>query len=105
MTKALITSGICGFHTEVVAQADDNYEVQLTIMSDCKRIQRLAAELTSVAALEEISKPINETATYQAAGHCRLHSACPVPCGIIKAVEHSAGLALAADVQITVAAD
>lgn len=105
MTKAHISSGVCGFQTEVAAQADENYDVEVVITSDCKRIQRLATELHTVAALDEISKPIHETKTYLAAGHCRLHSACPVPCGIIKAVEQSAGLALAADVHITITAD
>ncbi|MCE5260129.1 MAG: hypothetical protein LLG44_13890 [Chloroflexi bacterium] len=104
MTKVCISAGICGFETEVKAEADDNYEVRLVIVSDCARIQHLATELASVAALQEISKPINDTLVYQAAGRCRLHSACPVPCGIMKAVENAAGLALPADVQINVLA-
>ena len=102
MTKICISAGVCGFQTEVTAQADDNDDVQLGITSDCARVQRLAQALVSADALQEISKPINETAVYQSAGRCRLHSACPVPCGIIKAIEVAAGLALPADVQIIV---
>ena len=36
--------------------------------------------------------------------HC-FHSACPVPVGIIKAVEVAAGLALPADVRMTISDD
>jgi len=101
MVKAHINSGVCGFQTEVTATADDSYEVTLVITSECKRVQRFATELSSVAMLEEISKPINETQTYLAAGHCRLHSSCAVPCGVLKVAEVASGLALSANVQVT----
>jgi len=99
MSKSVIQSGICGFTTEVVARADSR-TCSLIITSDCPAIKGLAEELRQVDPMEEI--------TYQGKGsltlrldreHCP-HPACPVPVGIIKAVE--AGLALPKDATITV---
>jgi len=102
VAKIKVVAGVCGFRTEITAEADDTYVVELDITSDCARIQHLARELHSVSALQEISLPINETEVYQTAGRCRLHAACAVPCGIIKAIESASGLALPADVHISV---
>jgi hypothetical protein len=72
----------------------------LTISSDCASVQRLAQELTQVRPLEEISFYRSPPLTLQTAAKCCPHAACPVPVGIIKAVEVEADLALPADVTI-----
>jgi hypothetical protein len=60
----------------------------------------LAEELTQVDPFKEISFRGEGPLTLRlAAKHCR-HAACPVPIGIIKAVEIEAGLAVPADVTI-----
>jgi hypothetical protein len=100
LAKAEICSGVCGFNTTVEAQKDGSGQVQLTIESECKGIQRLAAELTQVDPLREFTYRGEGPLTFEmAAEHCS-HAACPVPVGIIKAVEIEAGLALPADVSI-----
>jgi hypothetical protein len=100
MAKAEICSGVCGFTTSVKTHTDDSGQVQLDIQSDCKAIQRLAADLTQVDPFREITYKGEVPLTFElAADHCS-HAACPVPIGIIKAVEIEAGLALPADVWI-----
>jgi hypothetical protein len=101
MAKAEIKSGVCGFTTIVEAQQQGR-KVQLTITSDCEAIQHLAEELTEVEPFQEISFRGQGPRTL-AAGvkHC-YHPACPVPVGIIKAVEVAAGLALPVDATIKV---
>jgi hypothetical protein len=100
LAKAEICSGVCGFNTTVEAQKDDTGQVQLTIESDCKAIQRLAADLPQVDPIREFTYKGEGPLTFEAAAeHCS-HAACPVPVGIIKAVEIEAGLALPADVSI-----
>jgi hypothetical protein len=100
LAKAEICSGVCGFNTTVEAQKDDSGQVQLAIESDCKAIQRLATELTQVDPYREFTYKGEGPLTFEvAAEHCS-HAACPVPVGIIKAVEIEAGLALPADVSI-----
>ena len=100
MAKAEICSGVCGFNTTVEAHKDDSGQVQLSIESECKAINRLAAELTLVDPYREFTYKGEEPLTFEkAAEHCS-HAACPVPVGIIKAIEIEAGLALPADVSI-----
>jgi hypothetical protein len=96
MSKAEITSGICGFTTTVEAHQEGR-KVKLTITSDCDAIQRLAEELSEVEPFQEISFRGEGPRTLKAGGKYCYHPACPVPVGIIKAVEVAAGLALPAD--------
>jgi len=104
MSTATIHSGVCGFTTTVEARLHeaDQMRCHLTINSDCPAIQKLGQALTEVNAFKEISFKRAVPQTYQTAfQHCA-HAACPVPSGIIKAVEVEAGLALPADVHIQV---
>ncbi|MCS7261125.1 MAG: hypothetical protein NZ765_10150 [Anaerolineae bacterium] len=104
MARAEIHSGVCGFVTVVEATADagDHHRVHLKITSECKACQRLAQELTEVDALREFTFRGEGPLTYQLAAKFLTHSACPVPAGILKAVEVAAGLALPKDTIIKV---
>src|SRR5450756_497476 len=105
MAQTAVISGVCGFRTIIQAIVDDSYIVHLQITSDCAQIRNLAQVLTHVSAFHEVGSPISETETYQAASRCKLHAACSVPCGILKAMEVAAGLAFPVDVHITLQAD
>jgi hypothetical protein len=97
--NADIFSGICGFSTQVEANFEGK-NCQLAITSHCKAIQRLAEELTEVNPFQEISFRREMPQTYELGIKYCSHAACPVPAGIIKAVEIASGLALPADVSI-----
>jgi hypothetical protein len=99
LAKAEITSGICGFTTSVTARKEGS-KVALSIESGCDAIQRLADELSEVEPFQEISFRGEGPRTLRAgAKHC-YHPACPVPVGIIKAIEVEAGLALPKEASI-----
>jgi hypothetical protein len=99
LAKADIVSGICGFTASVEAQTAGR-RCTVTIRSECDAIQRLAAELTEVNPFQEISfRGEGPTILRLGARHC-YHPACPVPVGIIKAVEVASGLALPKDASI-----
>lgn len=101
MAKATIFAGACGYTTEVEAGMDTTV-CKLAISSECKAIQKLAAELTEVEPLKEISSRRAMPRTLEAGiKHCS-HAACPVPAGIIKAIEVAAGLNLPVDAIIHV---
>ncbi len=104
MATAHIQSGICGFHTTVRARMEGG-QVALDIHSDCKAIQKLAAELVRVEPFQEISFRGAGPQTLNLARRYCNHPACPVPSGILKAIEVAAGLALPADVVIRVSKD
>lgn len=101
MARAEVHSGICGFTTQVEARpAEDGRHVDLTISSDCPAVQKLAAELIQVDAFQEFTYRGEGPRTLALAAARLTHPACPVPAGIIKAVEVAAGLALPAEARI-----
>ena len=96
MTKAQVKAGICGFSATVVANMEGT-RCRVSIESECEAIQRLAQNLTEVDPFQEITFRGQGPRTLDlGARHCR-HTACPVPVGIIKAIEVEAGLALPED--------
>lgn len=102
LASAEIHSGVCGFTTVVEATAVKRREVQISIQSGCPHIQMMAESLTVVDPYQEISCR-QQVSSIISAGlkHC-VHAACPVPVGMVKAVEVAAKLALPRDVVIHV---
>lgn len=93
MAKAEIFSGICGFTTTVRAHMKGSY-CTLSIESECEAIQHFAENLPEVDPFQEITfRGKGPLILELAEKHC-FHAACPVPVGVIKAVEIAAGLAL-----------
>ena len=104
MATAEIDAGICGMTTTVRTKADGSV-VRIEIESDCEHIKKLAGGLAEIEPFREISFRGKEPLTLeQAREHCA-HAACPVPTGILKAIEVEAGLALPKDVTIRVSRD
>ncbi|MFN8596054.1 MAG: hypothetical protein U0559_07710 [Anaerolineae bacterium] len=99
MAKAEIFSGVCGFTTTVEATMDGKV-CNLSITSDCAAIRKLGEELTQVNPFREISTRRAMPQTLEMGAKYCTHAACPVPVGIIKAVEVEAKLALPKDVTI-----
>jgi hypothetical protein len=99
MAKAEIHAGVCGFNT-IVETTMDGEVCKVSIQSECAAIQRMAKELTEVDPFQEISFRRKMPLTMDVAVKYCKHAACPVPVGIIKAVEVESNLALPADVVI-----
>ena len=105
MAKAEIQAGVCGFTTQAKAEQGENHQVHLQITSGCPDIQELADDLQEVNAFQEISFRKGVPSILQKSHlHCS-HASCPVPAGIIKAVEVAAGLALPRDVTIVLSGE
>lgn len=102
MSKVNITAGICGFHTEINAESDDGQNVDLEIISECPNFQQLQKELTHADAYAECFGKVGEGQVYSLFRKYCPHAACPVPCGVIKAIEVSAGLALPSNAVIEI---
>ena len=64
-------------------------------------MQKLAEHLDEVDAYREISYRGEGPLTFQLTSQYLVHPACPVPCGIIKAVEVEAELAAPKDASIS----
>ncbi len=105
MITVQIDSGICGFSTNVRASKLEGRSVGIALDSDCKHIMAFGSQLKELGMTDILKAPINVNPVYETAGRCRLHSSCPVPCGVIKAAEVELGLALRRDVQIVFQAE
>ncbi len=99
MAKAEIKPGVCGFTTTVETTMDGDL-CTVAIKSECKAIQRLGQKLQRVDPFREFTFRGDGPETYELAASYCSHAACPVPVGVVKAVEIAAGLALPADVTI-----
>lgn len=100
MAIAEIQAGACGFTTVVNATEIGSHKVELSIESACPHVKKLAESLSVVDAYKELSCRRGTTSIIAAAlQHCT-HAACPVPSGIVKAMEVAAGLGVACDVTI-----
>ncbi len=99
MASAEIDSGICGFCTTIRSRSDGSV-VRLEIESTCPHVNELGEHLTEVDPWREISFRGEGPLTFRLAAEHLAHPACPVPAGIIKAIEVEARLALPKDASI-----
>ncbi len=98
MTKVTIRPGICGLNTVVIAEKEKK-KVRLTIVTDCDMVRAMAEELKELDIMATFTGFLTNPVYRAASKHLR-HVTCPVPCGILKALEVEAGLALPRDVSI-----
>lgn len=103
MATAIIHAGICGYTTRVRATNLPDGQVEVTIVSDCPSVQRLAADLAGVDPLREITYRGDLPVVLEAARTHLPHPACLVPAGVLKTIEVAAGLALPATASIELA--
>ncbi len=82
-----VDSGVCKMKTKIVAEQDDTMMVNLKLESDCPYVLRMSWKFQPVNPYTELEAPMNETDVYGWASEELPHAACPVPCGIIKAIE------------------
>ena len=97
MVKTTVKAGICGFTTVINAQSDDMQNVSFTVETECENIRKLASNLPVVDAYQEVGSGFDgalHTAIRENLRGCC--SGCIVPCGIFKAMQVEASLALPA---------
>lgn len=104
MARARVTvdAGICGHETVILAHEDEDGMIRLTIDTDCRNCQGLGEDLAIVDPMSLFVGSTKDGVVYTAAAKHPLHHACPVPSGIVKAIEVAANLALPRDVVIRV---
>jgi len=93
MTKAVVNAGACGMTVTIEVARVDKRSVRVRITTDCEMVTNLGDSLVRVD-VQEALKAYVESQVYRYASQCRLHTSCPVPMAILKAIEVEAGLAL-----------
>ena len=99
MTRVVVEAGICGFTTIVEATKTAKRRVSVVVESDCEGVAEMNGELQDMDWLEALGPPTNSAVWECACQHLQ-HPCCPVPIGILKAIEVELDLALPKDVVI-----
>ena len=102
MARVQVNPGICGLTSTLDVALGDDGMCEFKGESMCPHVQALIEGLTGVDPYGEISFAGDGPRILAAAQQLLPHPACPVPCALLKAVEVTAGLALPADVAVTV---
>ncbi len=99
MTKAVVKSGACGFSVEVTAEKGKDKKVHISLETECKMVKKMLEDVSVVEIMALFSGLLNNPVYKSAAKHLK-HASCPVPSGILKAVEVESGMAVPKEVSI-----
>ena len=99
MTRVIVKSGICGFISIIEVEEVDDKSLKIVIDSRCPMVTELGKSLVEIDE-GEVFKSHIDTAVYKAASSCKLHTTCPVPMAVLKAIEAEVHLALPRDVVV-----
>jgi hypothetical protein len=93
-TEVEVTSGICGFNTRIKAEKAEGKKIRITLSSDCEMVAKMQNDVAELEMIAAAFTRFLENPVYRSASKCLKHVACPVPSGILKALEVEAGLCL-----------
>jgi hypothetical protein len=93
MTRVIVDPGICGFSAVIEVEKLSKLTVKVKITSKCEKVSAMGNLLSNMK-LGDALKSHVYSAVYQCASESKLCPSCPIPVGILKAVEVEAGLAL-----------
>jgi hypothetical protein len=103
-TKVIINPGACGFSATVVIRKKDAKTFSVSITSECEMVSKLGTEIVELTLMDAF-KRLLDNPVYRKGNTCLRHVACPVPSGILKALEVEAGLNLPKDVSVVFVTD
>lgn len=98
--KVVVDAGVCKMKTLITAKENDMGMIDISIRSDCPNILKMSWKLEPVSAFSEVEAKFSESEIYRLADNTVPHTACPVPAGIIKALEVAGDLGLKRDASI-----
>ncbi|MCL5022219.1 MAG: hypothetical protein M1497_02415 [Nitrospirae bacterium] len=100
MTKVVIHSGACGFSTTVTAEKGRDKKIRIVLETECEMVGKMAGEIEMLDMMSLFTRFLDNPVYRAASKHLR-HVTCPVPAGILKAMEVEAGFGVPKDAGIT----
>ncbi|MEA4977569.1 MAG: hypothetical protein VB016_03345 [Methanomassiliicoccaceae archaeon] len=100
--KVTVDSGVCKMITVINARENEMGLIELAIESDCPHILMMSWHMEPISPYTEVEAPMCETEVYKLVSKYLPHAACPVPCGMVKAIEVAGNLGLKRDVTIKI---
>ncbi len=104
MTTLQLVPGICNLKATITAQAAPDDTVKVSVETDCPNWSKVADQIEPVDPITELFKPYPQIGVVQLMDQIP-HKSCPFVSAILKAVEIEAGLALPANVTMTISKD
>jgi hypothetical protein len=101
MTILIVEPGACGFTCKIEVEKVGKYQATVRLQSQCKQINKLAGKVGEIDFLEISRGPYGQNYITQSAARCKLHPSCPIPCGLIKAIEAELEMAVKKNVSFT----
>lgn len=103
MSKVVVFAGACRRTTQIVAKkVAEKGKVSIRITSECEAVNEMARELSLVDVDRDLLGDFCDSIIAKMSTKYYLHSTCPVPIGILKAVEVETELAAPKDVIIRI---
>jgi hypothetical protein len=99
MTRIIVNSGACGFTVTVTVRKNKDGKMAVTLDTQCEMVNKMLGDLAVLDRYAPLAGLLNNPVHKSAAKHLK-HAACPVPSGILKALEVEAGLNVAKDAVI-----
>jgi len=99
MEKLVIHPGACGFLTTVSIRPAEGKRYGVVLESDCETVRKLGETLPELDRMDCFKRFVDNPVYVRASATLR-HASCPVPCGILKALEVAAGLGVPKDVMM-----
>ena len=95
----VVDPGVCGMNTTIKVNKIDGKRFRVDVTTNCEIIVRMG-ELVEEVDLNDVLMPQINSKVYKCASECGVHTACPIPMAILKAIEVEAGLALPRSVSV-----
>ena len=100
MTRVTVQPGICGFSILVNVEKDKERNLRITLDTECEMVKKMAEDISFLEFRAPFSIILHNP-VYKSASKTLKHAACPVPSGILKAIEVELGVCLPRPVSIT----
>ena len=98
--RVCVDAGVCKMKTLITAKDNGAGLVEIDIKSDCPNILKMSWKLEPLSPYSEVEAEFCKSEIYKLANDAIPHTACPVPSGIIKALEVAGDLGLVRDCSI-----
>ncbi len=98
--KVCVDAGVCKMKTLITAKDNGMGLIEIDIKSDCPNILKMSWKLEPMSPYAEVEANFMNSSVYKLAAETIPHTACPVPAGIIKALEVAGDLGLKRDASI-----
>jgi hypothetical protein len=99
MSTVIVQAGACGYTTTIIVEKNKEGKMAVTVETMCEMVQKMCGDIALLDRFAPLTGFSNNPVYLSAARHLK-HVACPVPSGILKAVEVEAGLNVPKDASI-----